>query len=92
MNNNNEFVNLTTLGKLYGAGPRDVGGWLKEMGLREQNGWPSQKAIKGGFVKEQVTEYGSAWLWDMNKTSQAIDARRPPDTEIGDGFVLIRGS
>ncbi len=92
MNNNSEFVNLTRLGKLFGAGPRDVGGWLKEMGLREQNGWPSQRAIREGFVKEQVSEYGSAWLWDVEKTRRAIDARRPPDTEIGDGYVLIRGS
>ena len=85
------FVNLTALGKRYGAGPRDVGMWLKEMGLREQDGRPSQRAIKEGFVKEQVSEYGSTWLWHMEKTSQAIDERRPPDAEYGDGYVLIRG-
>jgi hypothetical protein len=86
------FVNLTALGKLYGAGPRDVGSWLKEMGLREQDGRPSQRAIRENFVKEQVSEYGSTWLWDMERTSRAIDERRPPDTEYGDGYVLIRGS
>lgn len=87
-----DFVNLTALGKLYGAGPRDVGSWLKEMGLREQDGRPSQKAIKEGFVKERVTEYGSQWLWHLEKTTGAIDGRRPPDAVYGDGFVLIRGS
>lgn len=85
------YINLTGLGKIYGAGPRDVGGWLKEMGLREQNGWPSKKAIKEEFVQEVVSEYGSTCLWDEEKTRRAIDARRPPDTEYGDGYVLIRG-
>jgi hypothetical protein len=86
------FVNLTALGKLYGAGPRDVGLWLKEMGLREQDGSPSQKAIKEGFVRERVTEYGSQWLWNLEKTKDAIDGRRPPDAVYGDGYVLYRGS
>jgi hypothetical protein len=85
------FVNLTALGKLYGAGPRDVGNWLKSMGLREPDGRPGQKAIKEGFVRERVTEYGSQWLWHLQKTKEAIDARRPTDTEYGDGYVLIRG-
>ena len=89
--NPSTFVNLTALGKLYSAGPRDVGGWLKEMGLRKQDGLPSQRAIREGYVKEQVSEYGSAWLWDVQKTRDAIDRRRPPDTEYGDGYVLIRG-
>jgi hypothetical protein len=86
MNNNNNYVNLTALGKLFGAGPRDVGLWLKEMGLREQDGRPSQKAIKEGFV------WGSQWLWSLEKSRDAIDGQRPPDTEYGDGYVLIRGS
>jgi hypothetical protein len=89
--NTTPFVNLTALGKLYGAGPRDVGSWLKEMNLREQDGSPSHKAIKEGFVKERVTEYGSQWLWHLAKTTDALDGRRPPDTEEHDGFVLIRG-
>jgi len=92
MNNNSNYVNLTALGRLFGAGPRDVGNWLKEMNLREQDGRPSQKAIKEGFVKERVTEWGSQWSWNLEKTRNAIDARRPPDAEYGDGFILIRGS
>jgi len=86
------FANLTALGKSYGAGPRDVGSWLKEMGLREQDGRPTLRAIREGFVKEQVSEYGSTWLWDVERTTRAIDKRRPPDAVYGDGFVLIRGS
>lgn len=90
--NTSTFVNLTAIGKVYGAGPRDVGMWLKELGLREQDGRPSQKAIKEGFVKERLTEYGSQWLWSLEKSRDAIDQRRPADAEYGDGFVLIRGS
>jgi hypothetical protein len=86
------YVNLTALGKLYGAGPRDVGNWLKEMSLREQDGSPSRKAIKEGFVKELVTEWGSQWLWHLEKTKIAIDGRRPPNAVYGDGYVLYRGS
>jgi hypothetical protein len=65
--NASTFVNLTALGKVYGVGPRDVGLWLKNMGLREQDGRPSRKAIKEGFVKEPVTVYGSQWLWHLAK-------------------------
>lgn len=86
------FVNLTALGKVYGVGPRDAGLWLKNMALREQDGRPSRKAIQEGFVKEQVTAYGSQWLWNLAKTSDALDGRRPPNTEEYDGFTLIRGS
>jgi hypothetical protein len=89
---NSEYVNLTALGKRYGAVPRDVGLWLKEIGLREQDSRPSQRAIKDGFVTERVTEYGSQWLWNLEKTKDAIDGRRPTDTEEHDGFVLIRGT
>jgi hypothetical protein len=92
MNNKDNYVNLTALGKLYNAGPRDVGNWLKEMGLRDQDGRPSQKAIKEEFVKERVTEWGPQWLWNLAKTRNAIDGRRPPDAVYGDGFVLYRGS
>lgn len=89
--NGPDFANLTTLGKLYGAGPRDVGNWLKDLNLREPDGRPTRKAINEGFVKERLTEYGSQWLWHLEKTKLAIDGRRPPDAETGDGYVLIRG-
>jgi hypothetical protein len=75
--NSSPFVNLTALGKVYGVGPRDVGLWLKNMGLREQDGRPSQKAIKEGFVKEGVTVYGSQRLCWRRPAMPSTDDTRP---------------
>lgn len=86
------YVNLTDLGRACGVGARDVGSWLKQMGLREPDGRPSQRAVQEGFVKEKLTVYGSQWLWNLKKTTDALNTRRPPDTEEYDGIVLIRGS
>lgn len=62
-----DYINLTALGEIYGVKARDVGAWLKGLGLRQQDGRPSQQAVKEGFVKELLTEYGSAWLWQRER-------------------------
>lgn len=93
------YINLTALGAIYGVKAQDVGRWLKGLGLREQDGRPSQQAIREGFVRERILEFGgSSWLWHEAKTCEILDEmcyRRGGQLQVAeqhDGFVLIRGS
>ena len=93
------YINLTMLGQIYGVSAQEVGRWLKGLGLRNQDGWPSREASANGFVMERVLEFGgSSWLWHQDKTCEVLDGmcyRRGGQLQIAeqhDGFVLIRGS
>ena len=46
------YINLTALGTIYGVKAQDVGRWLKGLGLRQEDGRPSQQAIRQGFVQD----------------------------------------
>lgn len=98
--NTPEYITLTELGKLYGVGARDVGGWLKGLRLREENGWPSREAIKEGIVRERRSEWGSAWHWHREKTCAVLDGMCYPragtvplfpHVEEHEDFTIIRG-
>jgi hypothetical protein len=92
----NEYISLTQLGRIYGVTARDVGGWLKGLGLRDATGWPSRDAVKQGLVQERVSQYGSQWFWHQDGTSVVLDGMCYPRSGAGveqhEGFVLIRGS
>lgn len=94
--NTETYISLTALGQIYGVSARDVGTWLKGLGLREPNGWPSRDAVKQGLVHERVSQYGSLWLWHRERTTDVLDGMCYPRSGAGveqhDGFVLIRGS
>jgi hypothetical protein len=92
------FVSLTRLGEIYGVKARDVGAWLKGLGLRQEKGCPTREAVQQGLVKERSLEFGGCfWHWHMEKTCAILDGmcyRRAEDKagEQHDGFVLYRGS
>lgn len=91
------FITMTALGSVYGMNAQDVGRKLKGLGLRTDDGRPSQRALDEGFVQERLLEFGgSHWLWHEQKASEVLDGagnRRGGDKgeEIFDGCILIRG-
>jgi len=95
--NQSPYVTLTVLGEIYGVSAQEVGRWLKGMGYRLEDGWPSHLAVKDGFVREQALEHGGYfWTWHREKTCHELDmmgyARGGllPKIEQHDGFTLIR--
>lgn len=95
-----EYITLTELGEIYGVGARDVGSWLKGLGLREEDGRPSTEAIRDGLVRERPLEQdGYFWLWHRDKTCEVLDGmcypragQRWPTVEEFDGFTVIRSA
>lgn len=92
------FATLTEIGKIYGVSAQFVGRWLKNMGLRREDGRPSTDALKQGFVLERPLDHGGFfYLWHEAKTTHELDMMGyprggvSPYIEIADGCVIIRG-
>jgi hypothetical protein len=94
-----DYITLTRLGEIYGVGARDVGRWLKGLGLREQDGRPSRDAIQQEFVRDRPLEHGGYfWLWHEKKTCEVLDGMCYPraeqmwsEIEEYEDFTVIRG-
>lgn len=76
-------LNQSEIGKRFGATSHEIGRWLKEIGLRSQDGQPSREARAGGYVTLGPTYNGHAsYRWDEEKTIRALEAAghrpRPP--------------
>jgi hypothetical protein len=71
----NEFTSLTELGKHYGVTSHVVGRWLKEIGLRTDDGKPSTDAFKGDYVSQRPSRgIGTYyWVWHRDKTVEAVN-------------------
>ena len=71
-----DFLTQTQLGKLYGVSSHQIGKWLKNLGLRTEDGKPSKKAIRDGMVKQAPsTQPGTYfWNWHKAKTCAVFDA------------------
>ena len=68
------YINLTKLGQLYAVNARDVGGWLKGLSLRHDDGRPTREAMQQGLVQERSLEYGGCfWHWHQEKTCAILD-------------------
>lgn len=96
--NTETFITLTRLGQTYGVNARDVGNWLKGLGLRQPGGRPTLEAVQQGLVQERSLEYGGCfWHWHREKTCAILDGMcyKRAEQKVGeqhDGFVLYRGS
>jgi len=90
------YVSLTDLGKRFGVGPRDVGLWLKALGLRQPDGRPTPRAVEEGFVLERLLEHGGSWwLWHEKKTSEVLAGMAEqtwPKIVKFEDFTVIRGT
>jgi hypothetical protein len=94
---NDDFINLTAIGKLYGVSAADAGRWLKNLSLRHPDGRPTQQAVTDGFAQEQPSAFGSSWLWNKAKVCEVLDmmeyhrAGEQAGYEDHGDFVIFRG-
>lgn len=95
--NTDAYISLTALGAIYGVNARDVGAWLKGLGLRYPDGRPTREAVEQGLVQERALEYGGRfWHWHREKSLAILDGMcyKRAEQQMGeqhDGFVLYRG-
>jgi hypothetical protein len=64
---------LTELGQEFGVSAVKFGNLLKQHGLREKDGQPSQMAEDGGFCEKITPSEGKPYyLWHRQKTSEYL--------------------
>lgn len=76
-----EFMTQTQLGVIFGTSSHKIGAWLKEIGLRNKFGQPTQEAITGAFCKQAPsgpTAYH--WVWNSRKTVKLL---------MDNGFAVV---
>ncbi|MBL1209445.1 hypothetical protein [Geminocystis sp. GBBB08] len=62
------WSNLTNLGKIYGLSAIKMGKKLKELGLRNDEGKPTEKALLEGFAQSTPLKDGSPfYMWHKHK-------------------------
>ena len=76
----NEYLSLTELGRLYGVSSHVVGRWLKGLGLRTEDGRPSEKAFSEDYVSRRPSRHPGTyfWIWHADKTTGILDGMRYP--------------
>lgn len=63
----------TQLGELFGVTSHKIGQWLKDIGLRDEDGKPSQEAHDRQFCKQAPSgPSGYHWVWNSEKTVAAF--------------------
>ena len=63
----------TQLGELFGVTSHKIGQWLKDLGLRDESGRPTDEAHEGMFCKQAPSgPTGYHWVWDSKKTVAAF--------------------
>lgn len=68
-----KHMTQTQIGKLFGATSHVIGDWLKEIGLRDPDGKPTEEAHDGHFCKQAPSgPTGYHWAWDAEKTVAAL--------------------
>lgn len=63
----------TQLGKLFGVTSHVIGDWLKQLGLRDDDGKPTRDAHEGDFCEKGPSgPTGYCWVWNSEKTVAVI--------------------
>lgn len=80
------WANLTNLGKQYGFSAIKMGKKLKELGLRNQEGKPTEKALSEGFAKSTPLKDGTPfYMWHKRKITELMkenDVNKLDENEI----------
>src|SRR5262249_39816398 len=68
-----EFMTLTQLGQLFGVTSHQLGRWLVNIGLRNDQKRPAKKAFDGDYCKMGPSRGdGYNWIWNTEKTVEAL--------------------
>ena len=68
-----KHMTQTQIGKLFGVTSHVIGDWLKEIGLRDPDGKPTEEAHDGHYCKQAPSgPTGYHWAWDAEKTVAAL--------------------
>ncbi len=67
------WANQTTLGKQFNLSAVEMGKKLKELGLKETDGKPTEKALSEGFCKETPLKNGTPFfMWHKAKIARLL--------------------
>lgn len=67
------WSNLTNLGKEYGLSAIKIGKKMKELGLRNEEGNPTEKALLEGFAQSTPLKDGTPfYIWHKSKISHLM--------------------
>jgi hypothetical protein len=69
----NGFLLLRELGKLYGKSSHEVGKRLEQLCYRDSDGRPTNKAFSGHFVAPRGNPKFT-WTWHQQKTCAVLEA------------------
>lgn len=64
-----QYMTQTQVGELFGVTSHKIGQWLKDLGLRDDDGKPTEDAHDCGYCKQAPSgPNGYHWVWETNKT------------------------
>ncbi len=64
---NDEYISLTQLGKIFGVSRVEAGRALKKMGLRNDEGFPTETANDFGYVQKKNSTQPGTWYYCWNR-------------------------
>lgn len=70
-----EYLSVTELGRHYGMSSHQVGRWLKNLGLRTDQGKPSSEAFALGYVSQRPSRQPGTyyWVWHGQRINELLD-------------------
>ena len=92
------WVNQTTLGKQFGLSAVAIGKKLKELGLRSEDGKPTERALSEEYCKSTPLKDGTPFfMWHKQKVAelmqasghQKLDSKEVKARELADAWVRI---
>ncbi len=92
------WVNQTTLGKQFGLSAVAIGKKLKELGLRSEDGKPTEQALSEEFCKSTPLKDGTPFfMWNKQKVAglmqdaghQKLDPKEVKARELADDWIRI---
>jgi hypothetical protein len=92
------WVNQTTLGKQFGLSAVAIGKKLKELGLRSEDGKPTEQALSEEFCKSTPLKDGTPFFrWNKQKVAclmqasghQKLDPQEVKARELADDWIRI---
>lgn len=67
------LMSQTQIGKLFRGTSHQVGRWLQEAGLRNEDGRPTRQALQEGYCEQAPSRgQGYYWAWRPEKTVETL--------------------